>query len=157
MEIIGNLEQILEAKKIGEISFIRSSFYDHRFAGEEKEASITAMIQMVLSLKKEKPTNFTILKNETSLLVTFDFNHECLVNLAFATWEEVTTPVLKIEVVGKNGMIQFDTQADNAYAGTYYHSSLSLKTPEISPELATYTREFVEKIKEANEMEVVIG
>lgn len=157
MEIIGNLEQILAAKNIGEISFIRSSFYDSRFAGEEKEASITTMIQMVLALKKEKPTNYTILKNETSLLITFDFNHKCLVNLAFATWEEVTTPVLKIEVVGANGMIQFDTQADNAYAGTYYQSSLSLVTPEVSPELVTYTQEFIEKVKMAQEMEVVVG
>lgn len=157
MEIIGNLEQILEAKKMGEISFIRCSFYDSRFAGEEKEASMTAIIQMVLALKKEKPTNYTILKNETSLLVTFDFNQKCFVNLAFASWEDVTTPVLKIEVVGKNGMIQFDTQADNAYAGTYKQSSLSLVTPEVSPEWVTYTREFIEKINAAQEMEVVIG
>lgn len=157
MEIIRDIEQILEITNIGEISFIRSSFYDSRFAGKEKETSITAIIQIVLALKKEKPTNYTILKNETSLLVTFDFNHKCLVNLAFSTWEDVTTPVLKIEVVGANGMIQFDTQADNAYAGTYYQSPLSLATPEISPDLAAYSCEFIEKINTAQEMEVIVG
>lgn len=157
MKIIRDIEKILEMKNIGEISFIRTSFYDSRFASEEKEAAITAIIQMVLALRKEKPTNYTILKNETSLLVTFDFNHKCLVNLAFSTWENVTTPVFKIEIVGANGMLQFDTQADNAYAGTYYQSSLSLATPEISPELITYSCEFIEKINVAQEMEVIVG
>lgn len=158
MEIIGNLEQILSIKKIGDISFIRASFYDQRFASSEKNAAIAGFVRMVLALKKEKPSNFTILKNTTSLLVTFDFNEICLVNLAFSSWDEVTAPVLKIEVVGSNGMLQYDTQADNAYAGTPYASEVSLEaTQPLTAELEEYIASFVQKVDEATEMEVIIG
>lgn len=158
MEIIENLEQIIALKKVGEISFIRSSFYDQRFASPDKKIAIAGFVRLVLALKKEKPSNFTILKNDTSLLVTFDFNEKCLVNLAFSSWQEVTTPVLKIEIVGGNGMIQYDTQADNAYAGTPYVSSVSFDAAKpLTAELEEYIASFVEKVDEAKEMEVIIG
>lgn len=158
MEIIENLEQIIALKKLGEISFIRSSFYDQRFASSEKNTAIAGFVRLVLALKKEVPTNFTILKNTTSLLITFDFNEKCLVNLAFSSWEEVTTPVLKIEIVGENGMIQYDTQADNAYAGTPYASAISFDAAKpLTAELEEYIASFVQKIDESSEMEVIIG
>lgn len=152
-----NLEQILATKNIGDLSFIRMSFYDNRFANEEKENAIKSIIQLVLALKQEKPTSYTILKNDTSLLVTFDFNQQCFVNLAFASWHDMVTPVLKMEVVGKNGMIQFDTQADNAYAGTYFQSAFPLVVPPVSTELTTYIDELIEKIHATQEMEVIVG
>lgn len=157
MEILGNIEQILRTKEIGEISFLRTSFFDARFAGVEQEEVIAAFVRFVLTLKKDKPTNYTILKNTSSLLLTFDFQGQCLVNLAFASWTGVTTPVLKIEVVGKNGMIQYDTQADNAYAGTYYDSPASLKQAHLSDEYEAYLTDLVDKIQKAQVMEVQVG
>lgn len=157
MGILKNIEQILQTKEIGEISFIRTSFYDARFKGAEQKEAIKAFIRMVFTLKKEKPSNYTILKNDSSLLLTFDFQQKCLVNLAFASWEEVTAPVLKIEIVGKNGMIQYDTQADNAYAGTYYTSPTAFDLTPLEPELESYLTHLIEKIEKAAEMEVQVG
>lgn len=157
MEILGNIEHILQTKGIGEISFLRTSFYDARFAGAEQGEVIAAFVRLVLTLKKDKPTNYTILKNTSSLLLTFDFQGQCLANLAFASWTEVTTPVLKIEVVGKNGMIQYDTQADNAYAGTYYDSPASLKQAHLSDDLEVYLSDLIDQIEKAKVMEVQVG
>lgn len=157
MELVQDIEEIVAQKEIGTLTFLRISFYDYRFKEVEQTKIIHEILRMVFRLKNEEPSSYSVLKNEDSLLVTLNLQDECLVNLAFASWDEPQVPVFKIELVGKNGMIQYDSQADNAFSGTYTSSPIKINGKKVSAELEQYIIDLVEEIQQVQQREVKVG
>lgn len=124
MRFAKKVSHICQENEVGIPTFIRLSCYQNDQGALSN--LLTEALQFVLEAKQSL-TNEEISvakmickKNQQTILITGKFSDQSLFNIAIATFSSKQEPFFKVEVVGKTGMLQYDTSGDSAFAGLDY-------------------------------------
>lgn len=103
---------------IGNSRFIRVTYY--RNAKSEKNF-LEQGLQFIMELKQGLANKDIGLKRvisqrkQDSMLIAGQFEDQVFFNLALADYGGSQEPLFRVEIVGENGMVQYDSSADNAF------------------------------------------
>ncbi|OJG70643.1 hypothetical protein RV11_GL001043 [Enterococcus phoeniculicola] len=103
--------------QIGEPQFIRLSYYTNK--EELFDDMLEQVIHLLLVVKKAELQILSMKINQMARLLIGKFRDDSLLNCSIAQIDQAASPLLKVEIVGTQGMIQYDTSADNAFSGDY--------------------------------------
>lgn len=86
------------------------------------EQALQFVLVVKQALTKETITiqKMNCLKNQQTIVFSGRFSDQTLFNLALALYPVDQEPLFKVEVVAKNGMVQYDTSAENAFTSLDY-------------------------------------
>lgn len=93
---------------------------------QELPQLVEKALQFILVIKQELTDGKVVIqkancqKNQQTMLISGRFSDHTLFNLAVALYPASQEPLFKVEVVAKNGMLQYDTSGDNAFTSYDY-------------------------------------
>lgn len=102
---------------VGEPTFVRISYYYSQKKSLKRVRN--QVIHLLWTLKAREIKELYWKKQGTAVLIMGKFMDEGLFNISLAQMTQQLPPLLKVEVVGRGGMLQYDTSADNAFSGRY--------------------------------------
>ncbi|MBM7711156.1 hypothetical protein [Enterococcus xiangfangensis] len=117
-------KKVLNACKDGGITqatFLRLSYYQPKNQESledflEKGLQFILELKIALSASQIEITDLIVQQNQNTQIANGQFNDESLFNLALATYSSIQEPYFKVEVVSNDGMVQYDSAADNAFS-----------------------------------------
>ncbi|WP_159722987.1 hypothetical protein [Enterococcus sp. CSURQ0835] len=106
-------------------TFLRMTFFQKTSNQDLKRLAEQALrfvlvIKQALSAEIITIQKINCLKNQQTIVFSGRFSDQTLFNIALALYPVQQEPLFKVEVVAKNGMVQYDTAADNAFTSLNY-------------------------------------
>lgn len=112
MSVVTQIQELIKKGQIDQPKFLRISYYT-----AEKELLTTAAkgYEIYLELLKQPLSKMKIRQNASSFVLIGETTDGILVNLSAGCFIGEQSELLKVELAGSQGLIQYDSSTENAF------------------------------------------